>query len=523
MKNRGELSEGEPSSNNPEGNPNKVQRNAGSLGVKLLASGSFLKQDVWTVTLLFFSLLALYTLTRSRWLDDWDSIGFALALDNFDLGKHQPHPPGFPIYVAAGKLIHLLIRDHAAALTLVSAVSGAAVASMFYTLLRRHLVWSVALFGAVTVALSPLFWLQAELALTDMFGMVFLLSFMLVEGASTRTRYGDTLRLAVSGVIAGLSLGARPHVTLLIIAYWAIDALFSRTIKGMHFLTAAVSFAVGVAAWLIPTSWATGGLQEYLSACLSQFVWRLDKPAVSVLGGPLNGEYLLWRGAELLGSLGQTFAPLDITTHRAVSRAALGLAVLLPYIYFAWQGKSKGVARPYIAASAVYLVVLYIVLIVEHQRYFLPFSFILGWSLPGFLALFSSRVRIMAIAAFLALNISPSFRLIGALAQAPPVAAMEWVRSFRPLAILYTDPLRRHAGYYWPEGDRRLEPVTQAECEKFRTDLLSNRPVLSTTSELCGVIGKKVLSFLRDPRVHDKHHSVTLFEFHTVPSVVQGR
>jgi hypothetical protein len=72
------------------------------------------------------------------------------------------------------------------------------------------------------------------------------------------------------------------------------------------------------------------------------------------------------------------------------------LTVLLPYIYFAWQGKSKGVARPYIAASAVYLVVLYIVLIVEHQRYFLPFSFILGWSLPGFLALFSSRVRIMA-------------------------------------------------------------------------------------------------------------------------------
>ena len=72
--------------------------------------------------LLFAGLAALFALTRSHWLDDWDSVNFAFALDDFDVMRHRPHPPGYPIYIAAGKLAHLAIADHAAALTLVSSL-----------------------------------------------------------------------------------------------------------------------------------------------------------------------------------------------------------------------------------------------------------------------------------------------------------------------------------------------------------------------------------------------------------------
>ena len=247
-----------------------------------------------TAAVLFVSLASLFALTRSRWLDDFDSVNFALALDEFDVTQHQPHPPGYPIYVAAGKLVHLVIGDHAAALTLVSSLAGGAVAAMFYILARRQLNWPLALGATVIMALSPLFWLQSGLALTDMFGMIFVLAFLLVEGASPQTQQGDLVRRSVSGLIAGLSLGARPHVTLLIVAYWCIGRLIvlGRP-QGTHFLTAAVSFSVGVVVWLLPASLATGGLETYLSACLSQFEWRLHKPAVSVLGGPISGSYLI--------------------------------------------------------------------------------------------------------------------------------------------------------------------------------------------------------------------------------------
>lgn len=62
-------------------------------------------------------------------------------------------------------------------------------------------------------------WLQSGLALTDMFGMVFVLAFLLVEGISARTPQGDLARRMTCGLIAGLSLGAGPHITLLILAY----------------------------------------------------------------------------------------------------------------------------------------------------------------------------------------------------------------------------------------------------------------------------------------------------------------
>src|SRR5215831_12317398 len=37
-------------------------------------------------------------------LEDIDSINFALGLRHFDPALHQPHPPGYPIYIALGRL-----------------------------------------------------------------------------------------------------------------------------------------------------------------------------------------------------------------------------------------------------------------------------------------------------------------------------------------------------------------------------------------------------------------------------------
>ena len=166
-----------------------------------------------TAACLFLGLAALFAATRSHWLDDWDSVNFAFGLDDFDVTKHWPHPPGYPVYIAAGKLVYRVIADHAGALTLVSALSGGAVASMFYVLERRHSDWPVALCATLIMALSPMFWLQSGLALTDMFGMVFVVAFLLVEGATTTTPRGALLKRIACGLIAGLSVGARPHIT----------------------------------------------------------------------------------------------------------------------------------------------------------------------------------------------------------------------------------------------------------------------------------------------------------------------
>src|SRR5918996_5102631 len=68
-------------------------------------------------------------------LEDIDSINFALGLREFNVAKHQPHPPGYPIYIALGRMSLAAVRAvapalersraEAMALALWSAIAGA--------------------------------------------------------------------------------------------------------------------------------------------------------------------------------------------------------------------------------------------------------------------------------------------------------------------------------------------------------------------------------------------------------------
>ena len=148
--------------------------------------------------MLFAGLATLFAVTRSHWLDDWDSVNFALALDDFDVVEAPAASARLSDLHRCGKTrLSSSIADHAAALTLVSALAGAAVASMFYLLDRRQNDWQMALCATLIMALSPLYWLQSGLALTDMFGMVFVLAFMLLEGTTPATARGQFMQAAL--------------------------------------------------------------------------------------------------------------------------------------------------------------------------------------------------------------------------------------------------------------------------------------------------------------------------------------
>src|SRR5213593_1359828 len=58
-------------------------------------------------------------------LEDLDSVNFALGVRHFDVAHHQPHPPGYPLFILAAKAAHVVVPVEATALALVS-VGGAA-------------------------------------------------------------------------------------------------------------------------------------------------------------------------------------------------------------------------------------------------------------------------------------------------------------------------------------------------------------------------------------------------------------
>ena len=114
-------------------------------------------------------------------LEDIDSLNFALGLHDFNPAKHQPHPPGYPIFMALGKIARTAIPSDAKALALLGAVFGALAVFPLMKLYEslealeppdaaRRSASTAALCTALAVA-SPLFWFNALRPLSDIPGL----------------------------------------------------------------------------------------------------------------------------------------------------------------------------------------------------------------------------------------------------------------------------------------------------------------------------------------------------------------
>jgi hypothetical protein len=63
----------------------------------------------WPVILLSLVFLALHLPYLPASLEDLDSINFALGLRQFDVAHHQPHPPGYPVFMLTAKAVHAVV------------------------------------------------------------------------------------------------------------------------------------------------------------------------------------------------------------------------------------------------------------------------------------------------------------------------------------------------------------------------------------------------------------------------------
>ena len=223
----------------------------------------------------------------ARSLEDIDSINFALGLRDFDVAQHQPHPPGYPVYIGLGHVALGLVRlvlpnvqpstAEALALAGLSALAGAvAVVSLgviFSALDRlsvapaRHLWWWAT---ALTVA-APLFWISGVRPMSDLPGLsLALVSLALMLGADTRAS------LLAGALVAGLAAGVRVQTALLTVPALGF-LMWTRRESPRAILQAGAALAVGCLLWVVPLLWLSGGVTGYLAALGSQagedFAW----------------------------------------------------------------------------------------------------------------------------------------------------------------------------------------------------------------------------------------------------------
>lgn len=111
----------------------------------------------------------------SEYLYDWDSVGFALGLERFNLAEHQPHPPGYLLYLWLGHLVNFFVSDAHDALVAISIISSAAAVGGIYLLGHYLFNRTTGMVAAALLLFSPLDWFYGEIVFSYQMGLAIMI------------------------------------------------------------------------------------------------------------------------------------------------------------------------------------------------------------------------------------------------------------------------------------------------------------------------------------------------------------
>ena len=258
---------------------------------------------------LFAAALSLLTVAsrlpyRARTLYNWDAVQFALALREYDVVKHQPHPPGYVLYVVLGRLVNAWLHDATAAYVVLAVIFSGLTTFVVYCLARAAYDRPTALAAATLLAVSPLFWFYGSVGLTYagealVASTVAYFAFRALNGSVS-----DAWRAAGYLGVAG---GLRQSVLLLLFPLW-FGSVAVGVRRGRTLAVGVVILAVTVLSWFLPMIWWTGGLDRYLEASVD-LAESVVMPT-SILGGAF--ETTLRMSRHVLESVLVALGPLAL-------------------------------------------------------------------------------------------------------------------------------------------------------------------------------------------------------------------
>lgn len=219
---------------------------------------------------------------RSEFLVNWDAVNFALGVGGFDLATHQPHPPGYLGWVALSRGATFITNDPNAAMTLLSAVSGAVATSLVFLLARRFASRRAAVVAALLFATAPLIWYYSVVALSYMTTGAIALALLYVLLLALERR--SARHLMAAGLLLAALGALRPTDQVMLGAAWLVVVW---TFDWRTRIRAAVTLGVATLAWVVPLLWLSGGIGAFRAE--SSAVAGLAGGRTWVFGGNLAG------------------------------------------------------------------------------------------------------------------------------------------------------------------------------------------------------------------------------------------
>lgn len=368
----------------------------------------------------FVALASIIAITRllaiSRSLFDWDEALFALGVREYDVVNHHPHPPGYPLFVAAAKLVNAMgVEEFRSLQTIVVLGSMLLFPALFLFAREAGFGFATAVSGAALFCFLPNVWLHGGTAFSDIPSMTLVLfaCWLLLRGRREPRAY------LLGAILLGIAAGFRP-TSLVVGAIPAILATYAR-LRARDYrvvIGGAIVGAAIVAASYLGAAYATGSLSGYRKAVRAQSDYVRDTDS--------------WRNPdrEPLHEVAEDFflRPMRQQVHM-YSFIALGLISFITSVM-----KRRG---PPLFMAAIFLPFACLVLLTldvqAGGRYSIPYLSVYALlAADGLGILARHRVRVQAILVAVVIIVFaawtwPALQLQRG-SDSPPVAALRWAK-----------------------------------------------------------------------------------------------
>ncbi|EKD49492.1 MAG: hypothetical protein ACD_63C00125G0010 [uncultured bacterium] len=202
----------------------------------------------------------------TKYLFVWDAGTVALGTRHYDIALHQPHPPGYVLYVLFAKLLNYIFGDVNDALVGVSILAAAGAAVFLYLLGKEMYGERVGIIASLFLIFGKIFWAYSEIAVgyTVQCFFAVLVIYLGYRFLKNRPRkyylYLGSIALAVAG-------GFRQDLIFFLLPFWIfLTYKFAKD----HFWKVWILIAAICFVWFLGMVFWTGGLREYFGALFTQ-------------------------------------------------------------------------------------------------------------------------------------------------------------------------------------------------------------------------------------------------------------
>jgi len=470
--------------------------------------------------LIFLLAFAIYLFSRSPGLDEWDSVQFAMGIREFNLWKHQPHPPGYPLYIFFAWLpVRFFGWSPEFSLQFVSYAGGALFVATWFGIVRLQFGERFAWLVAGTLAITPIVWMTSTRALTDSLAAG-LLSVQLFCSLVFRNS-GRNKPLIALGLFGAAAVGVRPQclpVALLIF----ITSLFQRRAGAKIWLTGSAIFVAGCLLWLVPTWYIQStlpgpvpGWRSYPAQLYSQWLWRFGQPSIFIGGSHITALYFARQFAvHILGwfgvGLGFLWSPFTVLAGALLAASAL--------VFYAarFNNRDRNFWKTHWAWALLQVVIVFCSLPADQRYYLVIMPLLVVTLLRGFLHMPAPLRLTVCLLPALLLGISIPAAIESHSDPAPPIKVVRFLQQQylpeqRGDVLLFLAHCQRHFKWYAPEFtvfDNVASATVPTERLEKAKAIYTDEPRLARPS---GWQLSLVAEFSRSLVIYRKHHNVRLF------------